>query len=273
MPKLTTSSSSQTYSLASGLADTEHTAQFYRRSEASFGTAVLTAVEAEIGPTGIGQMLAPPPAASRKIEIVGDSITCGYGDEGALPCSFSADTENNYLAYGSILARSLGAELSTVAWSGKGVYYNYNGNRIEPMPTLYDRTIPSDKAHPWQFRWQPDLVLINLGTNDYSTTNDPTTTQFVTAYQSFLEHIRSKYPAAFILCTSGPLLSGDDLSAVRTNIGAAIAARVSAGDSNLKYYEITTQNPDPGCDYHPSLATQAAMAAELEPEIKSDMGW
>jgi hypothetical protein len=76
-----------------------------------------------------------------------------------------------------VLARSLDAELSTVAWSGKGVYNNYNGNRVEPMPKLYDRAVPNDKNSPWDFSWQPDLIIINLGTNDYSTNNDPTDTQ------------------------------------------------------------------------------------------------
>ena len=141
------------------------------------------------------------------------------------------------------------------------------------MPTLYDTTIPSDSGHPWNFAPQADLVVINLGTNDYSTGTGPTTDQFVSTYQTFLEHIRSKYPAAYILCTMGPLLSGTALSTVRTNIGTAIAGRASAGDTKVKYYEIQTANTNPGCDYHPSLDTQAAMAAELEVEVKADLGW
>ncbi len=273
MPTLKTVAGDKTYTLASGLADAEHTIELYRRTEASFGTTVVIDVEAEEGDAGTGQLLAPPAAHNRRIEVVGDSISCGYGDEGVNPCSFSADTENDYLAYGSVLARDLDAELSTVAWSGKGIYYNYNGDRVEPMPTLYDRTIPTDKLHLWGFTPQVDLVIINLGTNDYSTSTQPTTDQFVTTYQAFLEHIRGKYPAAYILCTMGPLLSGTALTTVRTNIGTAIAARASAGDTKVKYYEITTANTSPGCDYHPSLATQAAMAAELEVEIKSDLGW
>ncbi len=272
-PTLKTVAGEKTYSLASGLADAEHTVEFYRRTEASFGTTVVIDVRAEEDDAGTGQMLTPPAAHNRRIEIIGDSISCGYGDEGVNPCSFSSDTENDYLAYGSILARDFGAELSTVAWSGEGIYYNYNGVRLLPMPTLYDFTIPSDRTQPWNFVPQADLVIINLGTNDYSTSTQPTTDQFVTAYQSFLEHIRGKYPAAYILCTMGPLLSGSALSTARTNIGTAITARASAGDTKVKYYEITTANTNPGCDHHPSLATQAAMAVELEVEVKSELGW
>jgi lysophospholipase L1-like esterase len=273
VPTLKTIAGDNTYTLASGLTDAEHTVEFYRRTEASQGTTVVRGIQAQEGDAGTGQMLAPPAAHSRIVEVVGDSITCGYGDEGVNPCSWSPDTENSYLAYGSILARDLGAELFTVAWSGEGVYYNYNGVRTLPMPTLYDYSNPGDRTHPWSFVPQANLVIINLGTNDYSTGNDPTTDQFVTAYQALLEHIRSKYPAAYILCTMGPLLNGTALSTVRTNIGTAIAARASAGDTRVKYHEITTANTNPGCDYHPSVATQAAMAAELEAEVNSDLGW
>ncbi len=273
MPTLKTVAGDTTYTLASGLTDAEHTVEFYRRTEASQGTTVVIGVQAEVGDAGTGQMLAPPAAHSRRIEVVGDSITCGYGDEGVNPCSFTPDTENSYLAYGNVLARDLAAEVYTVAWSGKGIYFNYNSDRFQPMPALYDYTIPSDRTKPWSFAPQVDLVIINLGTNDYSTAPGPTTDQFVTTYQAFLEHIREKYPAAYILCTMGPLLGGTALSTVRTNIGTAIAGRASAGDTKVKYYEITTPNTAPGCDSHPSLATQAAMAAELEVEVKADLGW
>lgn len=33
-------------------------------------------------------------AAARKIEFIGDSITCGYGNLGTPPCDFTPDTED-----------------------------------------------------------------------------------------------------------------------------------------------------------------------------------
>jgi lysophospholipase L1-like esterase len=272
-PRINAVSGEKLYSLASGLPNSEHTFEVYRRTEASFNSTIVMDFDLEMPDAGVAELLAPPNPPPHRIELIGDSISCGYGNEGTNPCSFSADTENHYLSYGAVLARNLNAELSTVAWSGKGVYYNYNGNRVEPMPTLYDRTVPTDKNNPWNFSWQPELVIINLGTNDYSTSTNPTDTQFVTVYQTFLEHIRSVNPAAFILCTIGPMLSGSGLVSARKNITAAVTARLNAGDSRVKYYEITTPNTNPGCDSHPSMATDAAMAAELATEIKSDLGW
>lgn len=273
LPKLVTTSGEKLYPLASDLADEEHVLELYRRSEASSGETLLLGLEVKGANGNPGELLDPPPAPARRIEVIGDSISCGYGNEGKAPCTFSQDTENHYLAYGSVLARSVGAELSTVAWSGKGVIYNYNGDKLQPLPTVYDRTVPNDARNLWGFAWQPEAVIINLGTNDYSTAASPTDELFTSTYQRFLEHLRAKYPDAFILCTVGPMLTGSMLASARHNISAAVTARNDAGDSRVKAYEMTTQNTNPGCDSHPGLATHEAMAKELEAELKTELGW
>jgi lysophospholipase L1-like esterase len=266
---LKTRSGDALYPLASDLSPGEHTFEMYRRTEASFGNTIVVGFE-----VAGGELLSPPEPPTRHIEVIGDSITCGYGDEGTLPCGFSADTENHYLSYAAILARDLNAELSTVAWSGKGVIFNYNGDPLYPMPTQYALTVPDDKKNTWPFAWKADAVVINLGTNDYSTSNDPSDTMFVDAYTLLLERVRGAYPNAFVLCTVGPLLTGADRATARKNIAAAVDARTAAGDTKLKAYEMTTLNgTPPGCDYHPNLATQAAMASELEMELRADLGW
>jgi hypothetical protein len=55
------------------------------------------------------------------LEFYGDSITCGYGNEGTPPCDFTAGTENNWLSWGPMTARALNASVHVEAWSGKGV--------------------------------------------------------------------------------------------------------------------------------------------------------
>ncbi|MCA9695694.1 MAG: hypothetical protein KC636_39320, partial [Myxococcales bacterium] len=158
---LLTSPGDQLYPLAQDLPPGEHVVELYRRTEGSFGPTVILDVELA------GELL-PPPPVTRRIEVIGDSISCGYGNEGEAPCSFSAATENHYNTYGAFAARAVGAELSTIAWSGKGVVYNYGDDTFEPLPELYDRLLATDAA-PWGFDWQPDVVVINLGTNDFST--------------------------------------------------------------------------------------------------------
>lgn len=267
--ELVTNSGPETYVLVDGLTPGEHTVEMYRQGEAELGAFVLQGVHAA------GGELLSSPAPKRRIELVGDSITAGYGNEGSTPeCSFSAQTENHYFTYGALLAREFDAEASTVAWSGKGVVSNYGGKRDTTFPALYPRAVPSDPASLWDFSsWQPDVVLVNLGTNDYSTDNDPTDVEFTTEYERLLSTIRLRYPTAHIICTIGPLLVGTDLATAEANIRAAVARRVAAGDAAVAFFAMRVPNAAPGCDWHPGLGTHRAMAEALRPVIAAKLGW
>lgn len=266
---LETTPGEKSYPIASGLPEGEHEVRLHRRTEAMFGVTKFIDVE-----LGSGTLLAPPPPAKRKIEVIGDSITCGYGNEGNDQyCNFSADTENHYATYAAIAARNVGADLITVAWSGKGVIYNYGNDKIDPLPALYDRVLPSDPSSVWDFSFQPDVVVLNLGTNDFSTDGDPSESEFVTAYQALLTHLREKYPAAYILCMVPTLLSGNDLAQAKTYIEKAVAARKAAADANLEAWSMSVTEDGWGCDWHPSMATHANMAAALTQKLQSLMGW
>ena len=268
-PKLTATTGMN--ALVSGLAMGEHTVELYRRTEASQGVATFMGFD-----FGGGTLLAPP-VPTRRIEVIGDSITCGYGDEGPdMNCSFSADTENHYLSYAALTARALSAELSTVAWSGKGVVCNYgdaSDSCQNPLPTYYDRTLPDDAGSKWDFsRFVPDAVVVNLGTNDFSTDSDPTQEQFESAYRALLERLRAAYPNATILCTNGPMLSGNDLSTLMGYIHNVITA---LGDEKVSSFDITPQDGSDGygCDWHPSLARHEKMAATVTAAIKAKLPW
>jgi lysophospholipase L1-like esterase len=270
-PKLTSTGALDP--LASGLASGEHTVEVYRRTEANQGEAQFLGFD-----FGAGQLLAPAAAPEHRIEIIGDSISAGYGDEGTLPCGFSADTENHYLTYGAITARNVAADLVTIAWSGKGVVCNYGDDAAactDPMPTYFDRILPERADSAWSFAsYQPQAVVINLGTNDFSTTVDPSNADFEGAYAALLERVRAAYPDAFILCTVGPLLAGADLATARAAISGGVAAFAAAGGSNVRAWDMNVANADPpGCDYHPNLATHRAMADALTAELRAELGW
>ncbi len=267
-PRLATSSGEQHYTLAEGLPDSEHVVELYRRTEGSYGSTHFLSVDID------GELLAPPPVR-RRIEVLGDSITCGYGDEGPDQyCNFSADTENHYLTYEAIAAREVGAELSTIAWSGKGVVYNYGTDTNQPLPEIHRRALPTQASSVWDFStWQPDAVLINLGTNDFSTDGDPSESLFVGEYVKLLEALRSDYPDALILCTVAPKLFGNDQTQAETYIASAVAQRNGAGDTRVKQVDISTESTGFGCDWHPSLATHQAMSARLVTLLKDELGW
>ena len=263
---LQTSPGEQDYVLAQDLAAGEHVVEFYRRTEGMFGVSSIASVDID------GELLAPPPV-ERRIEVIGDSITCGYGNEGPDEfCPFSAQTENNYLAYASVAARAVDAELHTIAWSGKGVIYNYGDDIQDPLPALYDRTLASQQQGSWDFSWQPDVVVINLGTNDFSTDNDPSEALFVDAYVEFLSHLRDVYPDAALMLVM-PSVFGAEVDLVASYLDAVIAERNMQGDDNLVVVDLSTEQIGWGCDYHPSVATHALMAELLVTELEVLLGW
>jgi lysophospholipase L1-like esterase len=266
---LVTKQSTERYSLVSGLPLGEHRLEIYRRTEALFGPTTFLGLEIEAG-----ELLLDTLPLKRRIEVVGDSVSCGYGNLGSTPdCKFSPETENHYESYGAVLARTFGAELSTIAWSGRGVVKNYGGGPGEKMGTLYDRILPEVTSTRWEPATTYQVVIVNLGTNDFSTDTDPEERDFVSAYVELLGKIRRNSPEAYILCTVGPMLGGEDLEKAERGITQAVEQRKSTGDKGVLAYRMTTANQNPGCDYHPAVATHRQMAEELAVPIRAALGW
>ena len=273
--KLQTAAGRRVYDLASGLAAAPHEVCLWRLTEALEGETQF------YGFLCAGQFLPPPPEPRRRIEVIGESITCGYGVDGPDQyCPFSAETENHYRTYAAVAAREVGADLFTLAWSGKGVFNN-RGDRNEPMPELYLRTLPTRSASRWDFTtWTPQAVVINLCTNDFGD-GVPDRAAFVDAYLDLVRLVRRNYPSALILCTLGPMLSDDwpvgerQLTTARDYIGEVVASMTKAGDERVAFLEFAPQDGSTGygCDWHPSAETQARMGAQLAAALRARLGW
>lgn len=270
LPTLVTQTGVGRYDLASDLSTGAHRIEVYRQTEASFGPTQFLGFD--FGEDGRSL---PPQLPERHIEVIGDSVSTAYGVLGeSTACGFSADTQDHYQSYVSISARELNAELSTVAWSGKGIVYNYDEDRIDPMPSLYDRILPDSATSLWDYSaLEADAVLINLGTNDFSTDNDPIPELFAEEYRKLLVRVRTNYPDAYILCTVGPMLNGADLDAARVGITTAVSQFEDAGGTQVGVWEMTTPNASPGCDYHPSVSTHQAMSEGLTQQLRSALNW
>ena len=269
-PVLVTSAAKQDYALASNLGPGPHELSVFRRTEAREGVTTFLGVSLAPG----GALLPPPPAPMRRLEILGDSTTCGYGVDGkSAGCPFTPATENYDVSYGAVAARALGADLVTVAWSAKGMYRNFAGDMKDTMAALYGRTLP-DPASTWDFTtWIPDALVINLGSNDFQQ-GDPGP-GFVTAYTDFIHRARKNYPGALIVCAVGPKLSGTQLAGARRYVMAIVSAMNAAGDTRVSFLEL----PQPqagdgaGCGGHASVATHKRMGDTLVAELKAKLGW
>jgi lysophospholipase L1-like esterase len=270
-PTLVTTSNQVSYPIASNLASGAHEISIYRRTEARQGDTSFLGFDFGLG----GALLPPPPPSDRRLEIVGDSTTCGYGDEGKdANCPFTPATENYDLAYGAVAARAVGAELITIAWSAKGMYRNYAGDRTETMPVLYERTLGDQPSSTWDFTsWIPNAVVINLGSNDFQQ-GDPGQ-PFVTTYTEFVRKVRARYPTALIICAVGPKLSGSQLDGARAYVTGIVNAMHAAGNFHVDFLELPQPLPEDGvgCGGHASVAAHQRMADVLAAELRAKLGW
>ncbi len=260
----------QTASVASGLGAGMHTVELYRQTEGSQGDSQLMGIT-----VGGGALATPPAAPARLIEVIGDSISCGYGTLGTLSDSDCFPTESAWDTYEAVAARALGADVSTIAMSGQGAYRNYGGDMTNTLPMVYTRALTNDASPAWDFRTQAQAVIVNLGTNDISNGKGDPGTPFETAYTGLLASVRGKYPGALIVCIIGPLLSGTDLTTIEGHIQSSVNARVAAGDHNVELFnQIAAQTSDKAaCQYHPDPAENQIMAAQIVTELRARLGW
>ncbi len=277
--KLAAKRGEHAYLLASALSAGEHEVVLHRLTEASLGETKFLGFR--FGKEG--KIAAPSRPSSRRMEVIGDSISAAYGNEGPdKSCPFSPETENHYLSYEAIAARKLGAELVTIAWSGKGVFSN-RGSEVDTvvMPVLWKRTLPDRDDSRWDFAaYQPDAVVVNLGTNDFAP-EVKDVSPFAAAYLAFIREVRGCYPKATIYCALGPALSDawpegrSALTRARAGIQGAVEALAAAGDARIRFVEFPVQTGANGygCDWHPSLRTHELMAEQLEKELRDTMRW
>lgn len=214
---------------------------------------------------------------SLKIEFVGDSITCGYGVDGVLGDLYSTANEDGTAAYAYLTGEALRADCSMVSVSGFGIISGYTGDGVihpeEIVPKYYE-TMGFSYGHfggtvdpatvAWDFsRFVPDLVVINLGTNDASYTDlDPTRTEvFRDRYAEFLRTVRKQNPAATIICTLGIMDTR-----LCQSVEEAVRIRRDEGDDRLTSMRFALQDGERdglAVDWHPSRRTQEKSARQL----------
>jgi hypothetical protein len=266
---LTTQAGTHDYDLAQNLAAGDHTVVLWRRTEANYGTVEVTKVDF-VG----GQLLSPPPPSAKRLEVVGDSITVGFGVECKTQGeAFSYATENNYLTYEAIAARDLGAEVLTMAWSGIGMWRDVGGGTTTQMPERYLRTLGNeDNGSKWDFAsYLPGAVVVLLGTNDFAG-SDPGQ-PYVDAYKKFVGDVRGRYPLARLYLAHSPMLSGDRGTKLAGYVDQVKADRAAQGDQNVGIIDFKPPAADAwGCG-HPNGATHLIMAGVLEQALKQDLAW
>lgn len=264
-------------------------------NEATYNVKIIKLSESEMSSFGIvsidcdeGEQIVPSSQSGRKIEFIGDSITCGYGiDDGNPNSSFSTATEDITRTFAHLTAEHFGADYNVFAMSGYGILSGYTSNpsqiNTQPLiPSYYSTLGCSDSSfsgsRPQDIQWdfssfQPDAVVINLGTNDstYCQNDSEKLDAFVKAYVDFLKQVRSCNPNAQIFC-----ILGTCSDQIYSQVEQAVNEYSSqTGDSNVHSYLIDSGDSSYGyaASYHPSAASNALMADVLSSVMSDVMGW
>jgi lysophospholipase L1-like esterase len=258
-------SGEKTYPVVTGLPAGQHTATVHRRTEASTGAVVFKGFSV----TG-GALVPTPSPFAHRIEFVGDSITCGYGTECKTATeAFSTKTENHWLTFGAGASRLLAADGHFISWSGKGMVNNYGNDQSPRMPELFPRTYGAEATPLWDFAaWKPEVVVINLGTNDWNGGIDTATEieSFKTAYRAFIDQLAVRYPGVVVFGIGNAIVGKSHTEAVKTVMeGYASPSR--------RYLLFSVKSAEGSGCYHPSAATHARWADELAAAIQDATGW
>lgn len=221
--------------------------------------------------------ISPADNKAKLIEFVGDSITCGYGiDDEDENHHFKTSTEDVTKAYAYRTAKALDADYSMVSYSGYGIISGYTGDGVrnanELVPPYYEKlaftygSFGEKKPHEldWDFTVrQPDLIVINLGTNDdsYCLEDEEKRAEYCEKYIDFLKVIRKNNPCAKIVCALG--IMTDRLCPYVEKIVSEYSDQT--GDENITAFRFNVQLSEDGlaADYHPTANTHKKAAEKL----------
>ena len=223
--------------------------------------------------------------AKKHMEIIGDSITCGFGNEAPNNAfEFKTSEENGWMTYGALAARELGYDLSMICESG--IAATKPEHPLFPMHAMEDIYTKRDELYAlkygkenveWDFESNHnDIVVINLGTNDTTPIRfyrdfkdvDPMLKWFHNRYNEFVKMVRkANGPDTFICCTMGPM----EHYVYHIIKDVVKEIKEETGDEKLccfAYIPINVMTEGYGAAGHPSAKTHLRMGGELAGYIR-----
>ena len=139
----------------------EHTFEIVKLNESESNSLALSSAATD------GKFLPVIEGKKTRIEFIGDSITTGFGvrakraDE-----EYTTATQDVTLAYSYSTARALNAEMEVTAASGWGMYKSKYAEHA--IPDFYENIDLTRNREKYDFSFRPDVIVLALGTNDFS---------------------------------------------------------------------------------------------------------
>lgn len=206
-----------TYTLGKRLTEGEHELLLFKRMDSChYFTFHGFVMEEE------GEILPLQDKPQRRIEVFGDSVSCGEVSEalhyvGKEDPKHDGEFSNSWYSYSWITARKLNAELHITAQGGAALMDKtgwFLGPDYIGMESIYDKIEYNPSIGPtkqWNFElWKPHVVIVAIGQNDANPENFMAEDYHCEKaviwrqhYRAFVEKLMKLYPKAhFILETT-----------------------------------------------------------------------
>lgn len=257
--------------------------------EGSHRVRVQMISENQDGPTAFGGFLRsygkgttalPLTPRARQIEFIGDSHTVGYGNiSGQQECTTEEVWLTTDTARGpaGTIATRYDADYQVNAISGRGIVRNYNGHDALTLPQAYPHALLGAEGDVDDRGWTPELFVISLGTNDFTTAlneGEPWADRaalhadFIETYAAFVTGLREDHPGVPVVMWATGMADGEI-----ARMGQAVADRLAGeGVEGVTFVQVEGLAMG-GCHHHPDLADADRIAEALAPAIAALAPW
>ena len=214
-----------------------------------------------------GELLTPPTKKEKYIEFIGDSLSCGMGNLGkkGVPqpqTSLWEDVTQGY-TYGT--AQMLDVDYSIVSESGIGLA----GSWHDPLFDFYSAwSYRRDKNVKYDFARVPDLISINLVTNDFYLNCDfkiCTIDEVIQKTKEFIAFVRNSYGKDIPIVWVGRFMRLGE-----SYINAVDTAIAELGGRDAKIYRLDVPTSSGGAHGHPDVAGHTVARDMLVEFIKEN---
>jgi hypothetical protein len=266
-------SGKKTYTIAAELAEGEHTVRVVKRSESIDSLTGLSKLTTD------GYFLQADQLRNRKIEVIAASSSAGFGNL-ASNTNEPKSTQNSdgLRAYAYLTSHMFDAELNIFSASGwpllKGPWTGNNN-----IPTAYDYVNVNSNIVWSHNNYSPDVVIINLGTNDWSYISSLSAydkiqalENFEIAFVDFIKKINQLHPDAVIVIAYGLM---NETNIYNSTLNAVQDAQDELPLVGIHSIQLPGVNSIDGIgsSYHPSVATHIKAADVLVEAISEWMNW
>ncbi|MBE6763079.1 MAG: hypothetical protein E7553_01800 [Ruminococcaceae bacterium] len=211
-----------------------------------------------------------PSLPDRRLLFIGDSITCGFGNLANDPQPrFVTVEQDGTQTYAALAAKHFGAQAHFVCISGRGIARNCDNADLPLIPDFFDQTSISDPS-PWDHtQYQPDVIVINAGTNDTAGEADPVDVDiFKAKLCEFATHLLTVYPNSKLLWCYG-MMATDLYDPIKEALESLQSDRVEF----LFFKTIYAMDNEIGACSHPNLRAHYRCAGVLINAICRYVGW